>query len=262
MSVPPTAVIVYAGTWNSTTEYFQYYGVVSPIDNGFYVYVGDVPITGGNDPSEQLDPIWVQLQGQGGGDITGVIAGLGLSGGGSIGTVTLTNEGVRVLTAGTGGVSLSGTAQDPTVNIDTVTSLQDLKGVVTFGSNDDSVNINTNEDTKLIDLTVNFPAPPPQVPIAFGTAFILGETSTTVFYIPTGVPKNTYTIDAPVECLLQQPDGATQNWIVYSRPYNGPTLQYIEVGFAQPVTEGGLILVSWSVLAVDSTPVEATSVPI
>lgn len=122
MSIPSDVVITYAGIWNSTVEYFQYYGVVSPIDNAFYVYVEYAPIVGGNDPSVQPNPVWVIIQSQPTGDITGVIAGTGLSGGGTSGTVTLTNDGVRTLTAGTGGVTITGTATDPIVNVPTIPS--------------------------------------------------------------------------------------------------------------------------------------------
>jgi hypothetical protein len=167
MSVPPTAVIVYAGVWNSTTEYFQYYGVVSPIDNGFYVYTGDVPIVGGNDPSDQLDPIWVLIQngGGGGGDITGVIAGTGLSGGGTIGTVTLNNTGILSLVEGDN-IEITGSATDPTISAivtipELVQTLNGLNNEVTLTSPDASITITPSGQD--IQLVANFPPANPVV---------------------------------------------------------------------------------------------------
>lgn len=57
------------------------------------------------------------FSGSGSGTITGVTAGTGLSGGGTTGTVTLTNGGILSLTAGTGVNVTSG--QNPTVGLNT-----------------------------------------------------------------------------------------------------------------------------------------------
>lgn len=177
MSVPPDAVITYAGVWNVETKYFLYYGVTSPIDNGFYVLVIGDAIVGGFDPSVQPNPYWalVQTGGGGAGTITGVVAGTGLSGGGSFGNVTLDNAGVLSLTAGdnieitgtasdpiitaivtipefvssvsagTGGITVTGTTADPIVNMaDTVTSLNGEIGVLSLTSPTSSITITPN----------------------------------------------------------------------------------------------------------------------
>jgi len=104
MSIP-TNEIVFAGVWSSATAYRQYDGVVSPIDSLFYVYIGVQPITGGSDPSVQPSTDWVNIPSGPTGDITGIVAGDGLVGGGSTGQVNIANSGV---------ISLNGQAGDIT----------------------------------------------------------------------------------------------------------------------------------------------------
>jgi hypothetical protein len=60
MSIP-TNQLVYAGLWDSTARYPQYWFVLSPIDSQCYVNVNIQPITGGSDPSVQPSAYWVLL---------------------------------------------------------------------------------------------------------------------------------------------------------------------------------------------------------
>ena len=60
MSQIPTQ-LVYAGIWNATTRYLQYWYVVSPINNKAYAYTELQPITGGPDPSVQPSALWLLI---------------------------------------------------------------------------------------------------------------------------------------------------------------------------------------------------------
>ncbi len=77
--------------------------------------------------------------GGGGGGITNVVAGTGLSGGGSTPTVTLNNAGVLNVAPGTG-IAIGGTVQNPVVNINTNVVPQ-LSGGNSFSGNQ---NVNGN----------------------------------------------------------------------------------------------------------------------
>jgi len=125
MSIP-SGEIVFAGSWSSATTYRQNDGVISPIDSLFYVYIGTQPITGGSDPSVQPSVTWINIPPSATGDITGIVAGTGLSGGGSIGQITLDNTGVLGVVAGTGIGSSGG--QTPTISNNGVLSVDGLGG--------------------------------------------------------------------------------------------------------------------------------------
>jgi hypothetical protein len=106
MSIP-IAQIRYAGTWNAINTYSYASLVLSPIDNELYVWPYYNSISGGSDPSV-ISSGWVLLPtNTGGGTITGVTAGTGLSGGGSAGVVTLNNDGVLQLNTQSGSLTLT-----------------------------------------------------------------------------------------------------------------------------------------------------------
>jgi len=105
MSIP-TNQLVFAGIWNSTTPYPQFYFVLSPIDNLCYINITPSPVLGGSDPSVQPSTVWLLFPNVTG-DITGIIAGTGIAGGGSSGSVTISNAGVTSLQSLTGAVTLS-----------------------------------------------------------------------------------------------------------------------------------------------------------
>lgn len=104
MSIP-TYTLRFAGTWNSTARYIYADIVVSPADNQAYVWINQTtPSIGGADPSVALGD-WINMPPAASGDITGVIAGTGLSGGGSVGVVSLANAGVLSLDSQTGALT-------------------------------------------------------------------------------------------------------------------------------------------------------------
>ena len=78
-------ILRFAGTWNSTTTYYNDFVVISPINNQAYVFYG-ISITGGADPS--TNPAWAVAPSGGGGlgptGPTGATGG-GVGGGGGIG---------------------------------------------------------------------------------------------------------------------------------------------------------------------------------
>ena len=128
MSIP-TDALRYAGIWDVTDTYKYAMFVVSPIDNQAYVWIGDNPVTGGADPSVP-NPDWVNIPPIATGDITGIIAGTGIGGGGSSGVVTVSNTGIITAKAGTG-IKDVGTPQNPVFDNIGVTSLDALTGDLT-----------------------------------------------------------------------------------------------------------------------------------
>jgi len=80
--------------------------------------------------------------GTGTGTITGVTAGSGLSGGGTSGTVTLTNSGILSLTAGSGIVTSGG--QTPTISNSGVLNLTAGTGLNSTGGQSPTLSINTS----------------------------------------------------------------------------------------------------------------------
>lgn len=136
MSIPINQ-LVYAGFWNNTTTYPQYYFVVSPIDSLCYINIDAVPVSGGNDPSIQPSTIWLPFPNVSG-DITGVVAGTGLSGGGTNGSVVLNNAGVLTASAGKG-LKNSGTTSDPIFDNIGVLSASAGTGMINSGTDSDPI---------------------------------------------------------------------------------------------------------------------------
>lgn len=94
----------------------------------------------------------------------------------------------------------------------------------------------------------------PSTSLASGLAQI-GLAGSTDYLIPIIPPITGFTTNAVVQTLLQIPDGATQNWIVYAQPHIDDSLnQSILVSFAYAITNVGTTI-SWNVIAADSTPV-------
>lgn len=110
----PEGIIRYAGVWVSTETYIYGMYVIASDNKPYGCGVGlDV----GTDPAIQPSAVWFPFPppgGGGGGDITEVIAGTGLTGGGDTGAVTLANDGVLQLTAGTN-VVITGTKDNYTI---------------------------------------------------------------------------------------------------------------------------------------------------
>lgn len=103
MSIP-TNQLVYAGIWNATASYPQYYFVLSPIDSLCYINITPTTVVGGADPSVQPSAVWLLFPNVTG-DITGVIAGTGITGGGTTGSVVINNAGVLSLDGATGSLT-------------------------------------------------------------------------------------------------------------------------------------------------------------
>lgn len=135
MSIP-IAQLVYAGVWNSTTTYAQYYFVVSPIDSLCYINIDAVPISGGSDPSVQPSSIWLLFPNVSG-DITGIVASTGLSGGGTTGSVVIANAGVLSVGA-TGGCASTG-GQNPVISNSGVLSVSANNGCASTGGQNPTI---------------------------------------------------------------------------------------------------------------------------
>ena len=135
MSIP-TDALRYAGIWDAVLTYKYAMFVVSPIDNGAYVWTDDTPVTGGADPSTGV-PNWVVIPPIATGDITGIIAGTGITGGGSSGVVTIGNSGVLSVTANNGCSSSGG--QNPNITNTGVLSVTASNGCASSGGQNPNI---------------------------------------------------------------------------------------------------------------------------
>lgn len=135
MSIP-TNQLVYAGVWNNTASYPQYYFVLSPIDSLCYINISPTPVSGGSDPSVQPSTVWLLFPNVTG-DITGVVASTGLSGGGTSGSVVIANAGVLSVGA-SGGCSSSG-GQNPVISNDGVLTVSANNGCASTGGQNPTI---------------------------------------------------------------------------------------------------------------------------
>ena len=103
MSIPVNQ-LVYGGIYDNAKRYTQYTFVVSPIDGLCYVNINPLPAQGTGDPSIQPSAYWLLFPNVTG-DITAIVTSTGLSGGGTTGSVTLTNIGVISLDGQTGALT-------------------------------------------------------------------------------------------------------------------------------------------------------------
>lgn len=118
-----------AALWNPSTVY---------ILNDVVEYAGITYIsiqTGNVNNQPNLTPLWWGATGAGG--VTSIIAGAGISTSGTS-AITITNAGVRTLTAGSG-MSLTGTANNPTVVNNGVVSLTAGTNITLSGTSNNPI---------------------------------------------------------------------------------------------------------------------------
>ncbi len=128
--------------------------------------------------------------GGGGGTITGVVAGTGLSGGGTSGTVTLNNTGVLNVSPGTG-IAIGGTVQNPIVNINT-NVVPVLNGANSFSGNQ-NVNGNIAAAGTISGTTITGTTVSAFKLIATGALYLNGNTTNPFAYESgTGAGDNTF----------------------------------------------------------------------
>ena len=121
--------------WNPSTVYI----LNDVVEYSGFTYISIQ--TGNVNRQPDTNPLWWGVSG--GGGVTSIIAGAGISVSGSS-AITVTNAGVRSLTAGTG-MSLTGTANNPTVVNNGVVSLTAGTNITLSGSaNAPIVNAVTN----------------------------------------------------------------------------------------------------------------------
>ena len=126
----PINQLVYGGVYDNAKRYPQYTFVLSPIDSLCYVNINIEPAQGTGDPSIQPSAYWILFPNVTG-DITGVITTQpGLKGGGTTGSVVITNTGVLSFAVVSPGLKNTGTDSDPVVENDGVLSLDGQTGAL------------------------------------------------------------------------------------------------------------------------------------
>jgi hypothetical protein len=110
--------------WNPSTVYI----LNDVVEYSGFTYISIQ--TGNVNRQPDTNPLWWGVSG--GGGVTSIVAGAGITVSGSS-AITITNAGVRSLTAGTG-MSLTGTANNPTVVNNGVVTLTAGTGITLSGS--------------------------------------------------------------------------------------------------------------------------------
>jgi hypothetical protein len=133
---------------------------------------------------------WAIIGGGGTGGITAIIAGAGITTSGST-AITITNNGVRTLTAGTN-ITIGGTANAPVIN-----SAVDGVQTLTAGAN---VVISGTTANPIISATSS-PLPTPQTPRDFAGASTITitapEVANAIFYSTVSYSTGTLTVNLP-----------------------------------------------------------------
>jgi hypothetical protein len=129
IALPTT--MMWRGLWNISIQYVKNEVVVSPLDNRTYILL-DTASLDGLDPS--LNPAWYVFTGIGGAGVGTVQTGIGITNIGSNTNPTLENSGIIEVKQGTGGISITGTLNNPIINCLGVNGFNQGLGILINGN--------------------------------------------------------------------------------------------------------------------------------